>query len=95
MTTTSLRLSEDDEKRLSRIRKATGWTASEALKRGLKAIEAELAEKPAKTAWEIYRELDLGPGEPGEPAHDRASRSRELVREAIREKHRRRSSVRK
>lgn len=92
MTTTSLRLSEDDEKRLSRIRKATGWTASEAFKRGLKAIEADLAEKPAKTAWEIYRELGI---EPGEPAHDRASRSRELVREAIREKHRRSSSVRK
>jgi len=88
MTTTSLRLSEDDEKRLARIRKATGWTASEALKRGLRAIETDLAEKPAKTAWEIYCDLGI---EPGEPTHDRASRSRELVREAIRAKHARRS----
>lgn len=92
MTTTSLRLSEDDERRLARLQKATGWTASETLKRGLKALEGEIAKKPAKTAWEIYCELGI---EPGEPAHDRASRSRELVREAIRAKHRRRSPVRK
>jgi hypothetical protein len=85
-------MDDDDERRLERIRRATGWTATEALKRGLEALETDLSEKPPKTAYDIYLELGI---EPGEPTRDRASRARELVREAILRKHGRKASRRR
>lgn len=92
MSSKTVRMGGDDERRLERIRRATGWSASEVLKRGLEALENDLAESPRKTAYEIYLELGI---EPGEPTRDRASWSRELAADAIRRKHARRARGRR
>jgi hypothetical protein len=47
---------------LRQIRERTGLPISEALKRGLRSLQREIAELPKPTAWEIYKQLDIGPG---------------------------------
>lgn len=84
MGTKTVRMEPEDEKLLERIRRRTGWTASDALKRGLRALERDLAREPADRAFEIYAGLDLGPG--GYAAGP-ASRSRETARAVIARKH--------
>lgn len=84
MGTKTVRMEPEDEKLLERIRQRTGWTASDTLKRGLRALERDLAREPAGGAFEIYAGLDLGPG--GYAAGP-ASRSRETARDVIRRKH--------
>jgi len=82
----TVRMEPEDEKVLERIRRRTGWTASDILKRGLRLVDESLAtQPPKKTAWEIYCELDIGPGDDSIPP---ASYSREAVRRAILRKHR-------
>lgn len=84
MSIKTVRMAPADEKRLARIRRRTGWTTSEALKRGLRALEREIPEGSAATAFDIYSTLDLGPGG---TAADPASRSRETARRAIARRH--------
>jgi hypothetical protein len=62
MGTRTIRMEPEDEKLLDRIRRQTGWTTSDALSRGLRALERELAENIASSAYAIYEGLDLGPG---------------------------------
>jgi hypothetical protein len=57
--------------------KRTGWSATEALKRGVALLDEQLdADLPAQTAFDLYAALDLGPG--GYAAGP-ASASRETV----------------
>lgn len=62
MAVRTVRMDEESEKLLAQVCKSTGWTASEALKRGLRALDRSLAAAPARTAWDIYAALDLGSG---------------------------------
>lgn len=81
----TVRMEPEDEKLLERLRRRTGWTVSDILKRGMRLLDESLAKQPPKkTAWEIYRELEIGPGDDSIPP---ASYSREAVRRAILRKH--------
>jgi hypothetical protein len=91
MSSKSLRLTADDEAVLARIRRRTGLTTSDALKRGLRALEKEIESKPQKTAWEIYQSLDLGEG--GYAAGP-ATETRKTVRQILERKRAKWSSKR-
>jgi hypothetical protein len=60
--TRTVRLDDDAEKTLSRLRQITGLSISEVLKRGLSAYESQAMEPANRKPYDIYRELDLGQG---------------------------------
>ena len=62
MSTRTVRLDPEAEKALGAIRRATGLSISESLKRGLAALQREIRGGATSAAWEVYRRLDLGPG---------------------------------
>ena len=63
MATRTVRLDEETEKVLDEVRAATGLPISEALKAGLRSLQHQLKDsEPARSPYDIYRELDLGPG---------------------------------
>jgi len=62
MATRTVRLDREAERALAEIQKATGLPISEALKRGLRALQQHLQAEAARTPYSIYCELDLGPG---------------------------------
>jgi hypothetical protein len=76
----TVRLEPADEKRLERIRRRTGWTASDVLKRGMQLLDESLAKQSTSSAYEIYSGLDLGPGGYALGPSDKV---RETVRQAI------------
>jgi hypothetical protein len=78
-------MDEEHERLLARIRQRTGWSASDALKRGLASLDRELDEKPPASPFELYAELDLGPGG---YASGPAARSGQAARNAIMAKRR-------
>lgn len=86
MAVRTVRLDSDAEQVLADLQAQTGKSVSEILKRGIQAYRTETQQRASKTAYEIYKELDLAPGE---HAVAPASQSKEVVKEIIREKHRR------
>ena len=63
MATRTVRLDEEAEKVLDEVRAATGLPISEAFKAGLRSLQNQLKNgEPARSSYDIYRELDLGPG---------------------------------
>jgi hypothetical protein len=62
MATRTVRLDEEAEAALRQVRKATGLPISEALKRGLHTLHEQVRRDVTCTPYDIYRELDLGPG---------------------------------
>lgn len=83
MATRTVRLDDEAEAALKEIRKATGLPISEALKQGLHALQERVTHEARRTPYEIYKELDLGPGGYAiAPARD----AKRAVREAIRKK---------
>ena len=62
MATRTVRLDDEAEAALERIREATGLPISEALKQGLRALSQRVAQDAARTPYDVYRRLDLGPG---------------------------------
>jgi hypothetical protein len=58
----TVRLDEETEAVLRDIQAATGMPISTALKRGLRAIRDEVVRSSRRAAYDIYAELDLGPG---------------------------------
>ena len=61
MTVKSVRLNEDAKAILDRLVKETGLSASAVLRQGLLALRDQQHAASA-TAYEIYEQLDLGPG---------------------------------
>jgi hypothetical protein len=57
-----VRLDAAAEKALEQIMQATGLSISGACKRGLLLLRDDLAQKTRRTPYDIYAELDLGPG---------------------------------
>jgi len=85
MGTRTVRLDDETEQTLEEIRRTTGLSISEVLKRGIQAFRKEASRGVSPTPFEIYRELDLGPGGYAiAPSTD----VRRGVREALRKKHR-------
>jgi hypothetical protein len=84
MATRTVRFDAETERVLSEVRAATGLPISEVLKRGLRALQTHVSQTPERTAYEIYRELDLGKGG---YAIASSSNSRDGVRLALKRKH--------
>jgi hypothetical protein len=80
----TVRLEPADEKRLERIRRKTGWTASDVLKRGMQLLDESIAKQPTSSAYDLYASLDLGPGGYALGPSDKV---RETVRQAISRRH--------
>ena len=83
MATRTVRLDDDAEKALEEIQAATSLPISEALKRGLRALQEQVRIEAGRTPYDIYKELDLGPGG---YAIAPSTSGRRGVREAIRRK---------
>lgn len=62
MGTRTVRLDDEAEKTLDRLRSITGLSISELLKRGLSTYEAKALEQASRKPYDIYRDLDLGEG---------------------------------
>lgn len=62
MATRTVRLDAEGEAALREIREATGLPISEAFKRGLRSLREQVKADARRTPYEIYRQLDLGPG---------------------------------
>jgi len=82
----TVRLDEDAEKVLDQLVKRTGLSISAVFKEGLLALRTRLAAEPRRSPYEIYKELDLGPGG---SALAPSTETRRGVREALRRKHNR------
>lgn len=82
----TVRMEPEQEKLLERIQRRTGWTASDAIRRGLVLLDEQLKAKPKKTAWEIYSELVLDPNGGAEGLSTETSAA---ARRAILRKHKR------
>ncbi len=84
MGTRTVRLDDEAEKTLERLRTITGLSISEVLKRGLSAYEATALEQAHRKPYDIYRDLDLGEGG---YAIAPAREAKAAVAKAIRRKH--------
>ena len=62
MVTRTVRLDDEAENTLARLRKTTGLSISEVLKRGLQAYVQRGEEDVKARPYDIYRRLDLGRG---------------------------------
>lgn len=84
MATRTVRLNAEEERALEELVRKTKLPVSEVLRRGLRALEREATERAPRSAFGIYRHLDLGPG--GYASYP-ATESRRGAREAILRKH--------
>jgi len=62
MASRTVRLDESTEELLEELVRRTGMSVSSVLKSGVAALHQQLADRPRRSAWEIYQKLDLGPG---------------------------------
>jgi hypothetical protein len=79
----TVRLDEEAEKALAEIVSVTGLSVSAAMKKGLLVLRKDMAREAQRVPYDIYQELDLGPGG---YAVAPATRTRLGVRTAIRRK---------
>jgi len=84
MGTRTVRLDEQTEQTLQKLRKATGLSISEVLKRGVQAYSEQAARQGDVKPYEIYRKIELGAG--GWAAAP-ARTAKQSVRDAIARKH--------
>jgi hypothetical protein len=83
VATRTVRLDDEAEAALQEVREATGLPISEALKQGLRTLQAQVKERSARSPYDVYRSLDIGPG--GGSAASSAN-VRDGVVEALRKK---------
>ena len=62
MVTRTVRLDDETEKILDHLVRTTGLSISDVFKQGLIAFREQLGRTTGRSAYEIYEELDLGPG---------------------------------
>lgn len=62
MATRTVRLDDEAETALKEIRDATGLPISAALKEGLRTLQAQVKQQSARSPYDVYRSLDIGPG---------------------------------
>lgn len=62
MSIRTVRLDEEAERVLKEVQAATGMPISAALKRGLRAVRDEVSRTSRQTPYDVYSQLDLGPG---------------------------------
>jgi hypothetical protein len=76
-------LDAEAEKVLEEVQATTGLPISEALKRGLRSLQQQVRNEAAQTPYDVFRELDLGPGG---YALAPSTATKRAVRDAIRKK---------
>ena len=86
MSNTTVQLDDEAEAILGRLHRLTGLSMAELLTRGLRAYEEQAVAQVQPTPYQIYQDLDLGPGGYAR-APARAARS--AVGAVIRHKHER------
>lgn len=86
MGTRTVRLNENDEEMLEKVRSKSGESVSAVLKRALHALYRQEAAGQGCDAWDIYSQLDLGEGG---SALGPAADSRRVAQEAILKRHER------
>lgn len=86
MGTRTVRLDEETERELSRLRKLTGLSISEVLKRGVIAYRDSVSTQSEQKPYEVYRRLDLGEGGHAPAA---AKDAKKAIVELLRRKHKR------
>jgi hypothetical protein len=86
MASRTVRLDDDTERVLKQLVEGTGLSISAVFKEGILALRDRMAAKPKRSAYDVYRELDLGPGG---YASAPSTETRQGAREAIRRKHNR------
>ena len=62
MVTKTVRMNDEEEKLLERVKRLSGLSASDAIKRGLEVLDEQLRTAASRRAWDVYSKLDLGPG---------------------------------
>lgn len=62
MSIRTVRLDKEAERALREVQAATGMPISAALKRGLRVLRDEVVRQSRETPYDVYRQLDLGPG---------------------------------
>jgi hypothetical protein len=82
----TVRLDEQTEKVLAQIVTVTGLSVSAAMKKGLLVLRNDVVREARRVPYDIYKELDLGPGG---YAVAPATQTRRGVRAAVRRKLRR------
>lgn len=85
MSVRTVRLDDDAEATLASLRKQTGLSISDVLKRGLESYAEVVRDESTNTPFDIFSRLDLGPGG---YAMAPAREAKTAVVETLREKHR-------
>ncbi len=83
MSVRTVRLDDEAEQALAHIMDHTGLSRAEALKQGLLALRAHLAQQAPSRSYDLYAALDLGPGG---TAIAPSTETRRGVREALKRK---------
>jgi hypothetical protein len=86
MAVRTVRLDEQTERKLQKLRRDQGLTISEVFKRGLEAYAEQARCGAAKTPYDVYRDLELGEGG---WALAPAREAKHELRDTIARKHRR------
>lgn len=84
MGTRTVRLDDQTERLLQKVRKQTGLSISEVLKRGLHVYSEHAIHETPASPYEVYRRLDIGPGG---SAVARARDAKKAIRAVIAKKH--------
>jgi len=82
----TIRMDDDTERLLSRIIQTTGLSITAAFKEGLKVFQGELNKTKKGSPYDLYKEMNLGPGGYAETP---SSKTKKSVKEAIERKLRR------
>lgn len=85
MGTRTVRMDDASEATLADLRRRTGLSISEVVRRGLRAYERELDSDITRRPYEVYKSLGLP--RDGERALAPAAKAKEAVAEIIRKKH--------
>ena len=86
MGTRTVRLDDDTERTLQRLRRCTGLSISEVLKRGVQAYAESAGKSDVEQPYDVYRRIELGEGGWSAAPGRQAKKS---VRELIERRHRR------
>ena len=62
MATRTVRLDDEAEAALLQITEATGLPISQALKRGLRSLQAQIARESTQRPYDVYQQLDICSG---------------------------------
>lgn len=84
MATRTVRLDAEAEQVLAALTRSTGQSISEVLKRGLLAYREQARQAAERRPWEVFRQLDLGPGGYARAA---ARDAKQAVRATVARKH--------